>query len=391
MKTFQKRAFLIVLAGFLLSFQAPGAFGDDSGTAPPRKARNVIFMVPDGLGQANVTAARIFKNGLDGPPLNMELRTIGYQRNHSADSMITDSAAAASAWACGEKFRNREICFHAPSGRHKDSLLEIAGKKGKSTGLITNSEITDATPAAFGAHVPTRKCPKEIARQYVSVTGVDVLLGGGGSKFQSELPDQCGAYGDFLSLAISKGYAHVADRAELEKAVSAGKTKILGLFADSDLDFAVDRQHAEFEPSLSEMTASALRVLQKDPDGFFLMIEGSLIDKSNHKRDVQSQIMETLIFDEAVGTVLEWIKADPIRKEETLLIISPDHDTSGFAIIGPYKTLPRKGNVVVDGWVSDRHVASDPMVWSQGPGSLDLSGPAFDNTHIYKVVRDAMQ
>ena len=136
------------------------------------KAENIIFMVPDGMGLSNVTAARIFKNGPNGGPLNLEtLPHIGYQRTHSADSVTTDSAAAASAWASGEKYRNGEVSCHDDDQDGKcepepvPTILELAKEKGKATGLIATSSITHGTPAAFGAHVHTRDCDKEIARQ----------------------------------------------------------------------------------------------------------------------------------------------------------------------------------------------------------------------------------
>ncbi|WP_054694988.1 alkaline phosphatase [Desulfosarcina cetonica] len=124
-----------------------------------KKAKNIIFMVPDGQGLSNVTAARIFKNGPDGMPLNQEtLKNIGYQRTHSADSTVTDSAAAASAWAVGQKFLNGEISCHGDSETGKCSdpvptILELAEKMGMATGLVASSQISHATPAHS---VPTR-------------------------------------------------------------------------------------------------------------------------------------------------------------------------------------------------------------------------------------------
>ena len=158
---------------------------------PHPKARNIIFMVGDGMGLAHVTAARIFKNGPDGESLHLEtLPTIGYQRTHSASDSLTDSAAAASAWANGEKFNNGEISCHDDDqdGRCEPTpsptILEIAKAKGRVTGLVVTSTVTHATPAAFGSHVPSRRCEKEIARQYIQVTEVDVILGGGPKEIQ---------------------------------------------------------------------------------------------------------------------------------------------------------------------------------------------------------------
>jgi len=133
------------------------------------KAKNIIFMVADGMGLAHVTAARIFKNGPDGESLYLEtLPTIGYQRTHSASDSLTDSAAAASAWASGEKFNNGEISCHDDDqdGRCEPApdptILEIAKAKGKATGLVVTSTVTHATPGAFGAHVASRRCERPL-------------------------------------------------------------------------------------------------------------------------------------------------------------------------------------------------------------------------------------
>ncbi len=164
--------------------------------------KNIIIMVPDGMGLADVTAARTFKNGPNGAPLSFEtLQHIGYQRSHSANSLVTDSAAAASAWACGEKFDNNEICYHGDGRPVQPSILELAGRAGKATGLVTTDGITEATPAAFGAHVPTRDCRQEIGRQYLETTAVNVLLGGGRSEFTTKTADQGGTKGDLLLTA----------------------------------------------------------------------------------------------------------------------------------------------------------------------------------------------
>lgn len=390
MITRSKQVVFAVVFFLILSGCARRPFpSDPEGQSPG--ARNVIFMVADGLGLADVTAARIYKFGPGGPALDMELANVGYQRTYSAGSAVTDSAAAASAWACGEKFKNGEICFHGPAGRHRDSLLELAGKAGKATGLVVTSEITDATPAAFAAHVPIRQCQSEIARQYVTITGVDVLLGGGAGHFRSRTPDPCGTSGDFIGEAVANGYAFAGNRLEMEEAVKNGAAKLLGIFAESTLTPELGRTIDSPQPRLPEMTVNALRVLEKGRNGFFLLVEGSLIDRANHARNVEGQILETLAFDEAVRVVLDWVKADPAREGETLIIILADHETGGFAITGPTKSIPRKGDIVEAGWVHSAHTGTDVMVWSQGPGSGELNKPALENTDIHKVVRKYMQ
>ena len=345
---------------------------------------NIIIMVPDGMGLSNVVAARIYKHGLGGAPLYFEtLENIGYQRTYSANSAITDSAAAASAWACGEKFNNGEICYHTDGNPYNPSILELARDEGKATGLVATYTVTHATPAAFGAHVNDRNCEKEIARQYVEITKIDIMLGGGVSIFNSTTSDNCGTSGNYIQSATQKGYSVVYTNAEMQDTVNNGAQKILGLFSDSRM-VPEDQRAGTTEPGLAEMTAAALDILEEDRDGLFLLVEGSQIDGANHQNNLNYQINETLAFDDAVKVVLDWIDSNPGRKENTLLIIVPDHDTGGFAINGPEQMLGA-GELVEAGWTTTHHTGVDTIVWSQGPGSSAL-GRSIDNTDIYQVM-----
>lgn len=366
-------------------------------------------MVPDGMGLAEVTAARIFRFGSAGPSLALEtLPVIGLQRTHSADSTVTDSAAAASAWAMGEKFTNGEISCHSaadPRCRHQaPTILEMAQAAGKSTGLVVTSVISDATPAAFAAHVHSRRCAAEIVRQYLEESRVDVILGGGlGRKgdfcpaypVSFEWPDKRAA---LVELATEKGYARVIDKSSLNQAIKENKPKILGMFEQNGKDrgktaelFRIDAflGYPEKEPTLAEMTAAALTLLERNRKGFFLLVEGSRIDWSNHANDLRGQIAEVLAFDEAVKTVLEWVEAEPARKEATLILIAPDHGTGGFAITGPEGRLAQAGEIIDGAWAGKGHNATDTLLRSQGPGSQKLA-KTLDNTDLYKVMAEIL-
>jgi alkaline phosphatase len=362
-------------------------------SACPETAKNIIFMVPDGMGLSNVTAARIYKNGLDGDPLHLEtLPVIGYQRTYAKNSTITDSAAAASAWACGEKFNNGKICKHDDKGSYPRTILELAKEKLKATGLVATSTITDATPAAFGAHVTDRRCQNEIARQYIQVTNPDIILGGGKEKFDSFTKDPCGTSGNFLLEAKANGYALVFNKAEMEAAESKRVTKILGLFNNENMIPEYKRTSDTTEPRLPEMTAIALAILEKNSQGFFLLIEGSEIDGGNHTNNFEYMVKDLLAFDEAVRVVLEWINKKPLRKKNTLLIIVSDHETGGFVITGPSNGISEKGdlNSIKVGWISRGHTGGDTVIWSQGPGSQNL-GKSLDNKDIFKVMINAFR
>jgi alkaline phosphatase len=389
---------LLILAGFT------GKKEYQINNGPPSAATNIILMVPDGMGLTDVTAARTFKYGSDGGHLYLEtLPTIGYQRTYSADSSVTDSAAAASAWASGDKFRNGEISCHDDDQDGKcqptpgPTILETAKEKGKSTGLVVTSTATDATPAAFGAHVSSRHCENEIARQYIQVTGVDVILGGGLRHFDSTgtQADKCGIFGNFIADAEHKGYDVVYTAKELDNAVLKGSKKILGLFTlkgkTPELFRVNPAQHyRKEEPTLPQMTAVALHTLEKDEDGFFLLVEGSQIDWANHRNDVAYQVGETLAFDAAVQVVLNWLDEKTSRRQRTLVIIVADHETGGFAINDNRKGKYQPGDLVDGAWTTTGHTAGDVLIWSQGPGSEYL-GKAVDNTDIYKVMREVMR
>lgn len=381
-------------------------------------AKNIIFMVPDGMGLSNVTAARIFANGIAGEPLYMErLDRVGYQRTYSRNQTITDSAPAASAWACGQKFNDGEICFHAEGEANPPTILELAKQYRKATGLVATSTITHATPAAFGAHVQKRGCEYEIGRQYIMQTQPDIILGGGFNKFSSAgYNSSCGPNaGDLTQLAVGNGYKYVKTKNQLMTAVDEVNRrkvlKVLGLFTPEGMTPECQRADTPYgnpdlaeglkctaapivttEPRLAEMTKAALDILDNDKDGFFLMVEGSQIDWANHANSFEYQLGESLAFDDAVKTVLAWVNEKPWRKHETLIIIVADHDCGGFAINGPYGAdkLVTKGKIV-PGWTSKDHTGVDTIIWSQGPSSEKLAKGALENTYLYKVMKEAMR
>jgi alkaline phosphatase len=275
---------------------------------PPRaEAKNVVLLVGDGMGFSQVTLARV----VSGKPLHLDgFPTTGFQISTSADHCVTDSAAAATALASGTKTRNFAIGIDA-DGKPLRTILEEARDLGKATGLVTTSKITHATPACFAAHVSHRSKEADIAKQYLDA-GVDVLLGGGGKFFDAELRGKFAA----------KGYAPAKDRDGL----AAPGSKLLGLFDEDHVPYVLDREAAT--PSLVETTRKALDVLSKDPDGFFLMIEGARIDMACHASDAASCVKEMLEFDEVCRLVREFAAKDG----KTLVVVTADHATGALAI-----------------------------------------------------------
>ncbi len=334
-------------------------------------AKNVILFIGDGMGQAQVLAARVCAYGPEGR-LNMErLEHFGYVTTYSNSSFVTDSAAAATAIATGHKTRNNTV-GQGEYGQEYESILELAKKMGKATGLVTTAEVTHATPAGFAAHEANRHEAKAIARDYLNGAQPDVLFGGGAGVWTSNL----------LEEAKKLDYSVVFTKKELDTLDPSGVKKILGLFAKSHIAFALERGNQE--PSLKEMTLKALEILQRDRDGFFLMVEGGRIDHAGHSNDFSRLIPEVLDFDEAIRTVMSKLEAS----KDTLMIVTADHETGGLTIVGPRGHLARKGEMVEVNWATRNHTGADVPIWAQGPGAEFVRG-RMDNTEVFSLIERA--
>jgi alkaline phosphatase len=294
------------------------------------QAKNIILMIGDGMGPAHVQVAWLYATRQLGKNLVMtEVMDKGqtaYMVNDTADSTVTESAAAAVQMATGVKVTARAIGI-GPDGKVLKTILEMAKEKGKATGLVTTSGITDATPAAFVAHVEHRSKEDLIAEQLVK-SGVNILFGGRKVFFIPEAEKGKRKDGrNLINEAKQNGYVVVETAEEMKKAQGE---KILGLFSLGNMLFEIDRKSST-EPSLAEMTAKAIDLLSKGRDGFFLMVEAGRIDHAAHHQDIAAVIMDMLAFDEAVKVAYDFLRNHP----DTLLIIAADHETGGLAVL-PY-------------------------------------------------------
>jgi alkaline phosphatase len=338
-----------------------GQHGDKSPKDKPSGKRNLIFMVSDGMGPASLSMARSFRQHVDGleidDTLALDQHIIGTSRTRSSNSLVTDSAAGATAFSCGKKSYNGAISMlpdYTPCG----TVLEAAKKAGYMTGLVVTTDLTDATPACFASHVTIRLLGDSIASQEVGEHPlgrvVDLMLGGGRCHF---LPN--GTEGscrqdnrDITKLAREEyGWKYVDDREGFDslKLGEAVELPVLGLFANTDIPFEIDRRiENHIYPSLDEMTRTALKALElatKDSDkGFFLMIEGSRIDHSGHANDPAAQVHEVIAYDKAFASVLEFLKNSDT---EGVVVSTSDHETGGLSVakqISPlypdYKWIP---------------------------------------------------
>ncbi|MBT2615450.1 alkaline phosphatase [Peribacillus frigoritolerans] len=328
-RTWSKKVLPITLVS-ALAFGSLSWSGADrvSAKGNPNKEpeiKNVIFLIGDGMGVSYTSAYRYLK---DNPGTKVAERTefdkylVGQQMTYPEDSAqnITDSASAATAMSAGVKTYNAAIAVDNDKSEVK-TVLEAAKEKGKATGLVATSEITHATPASFGAHDENRKNMNSIADDYYNelIKGkhkIDVLLGGGKSNFVR--PDVN------LAKAFEKdGYSYVTDKNQMQKDKNE---QVLGLFASEGLPKMIDRPSET--PSLADMTSSAIQRLNKDKDGFFLMVEGSQVDWAGHDNDIVGAMSEMEDFEKAYKAAIEFAKKD----KHTLVVATADHSTGGFSI-----------------------------------------------------------
>ena len=314
--------------------------------ARPSGKRNLIFMVSDGMGPTSMNLARTFKQTRDGTNIDdvlmLDKYQIGQSRTRSASSLITDSAAGATAFSCGLKSYNGAISVvpeegHAPCG----TVLEAAKKAGYMTGLVVTTRITDATPACFAAHANLRSEEDIIARQMVGEHPlgrvVDLILGGGRCHFLPKGSDgSCrDDTKDVIALAKDKGFTYIDDRQSFD-ALNHGnsaKLPLLGLFAPTDIPYEIDRRtQNDIYPALDEMAKTALNALtvatKDSAKGFFLMIEGSRIDHAGHGNDPAAQVHEVLAYDKAFAAVLEFLEKG---STDGVAVSTSDHETGGLA------------------------------------------------------------
>ncbi|MED4018231.1 alkaline phosphatase [Sutcliffiella cohnii] len=297
---------------------------------------NVIMMVMDGTSAGATTLARWYK----GEDLAMDEIVVGGVRTHSAESAITDSAPAATALATGYKSNDKVIGLLPevvntpgvdavdPEDAYKPvaNVLEGAKLLGKSTGIISTSEIQHATPAGFSSHATHRSNYQDIAEQQV-YQEIDVVLGGGKEALQPGTTRNARVDGEnLIEVLENKGYDFVESRDEL---LNTNSNKIWGSFAPSALAYDFDRQATNNnEPSLAEMTKKAIDTLSQNEKGFFLFVEGSKVDWAAHANDTIGILSDVLAFDDAVKEALDFAKKDG----NTMVIAVSDHGNSGITM-----------------------------------------------------------
>lgn len=338
--------------------------------AKVKQPKNIIFLIGDGMGIGQISAGTY----ASGNTSQLERFPItGLHKPHASSHLITDSAAAATAFACGVKTFNKAI------GVDKDSIpvrtiLEEAETKNMKTGLVATSTIVHATPASFIAHNVNRRAYEEIAEDFLK-TDVDFFAGGGKKFFDRRKKDDR----NLIAELEAKGYVmdnflsdETATRMKLEEAEKFG-------YLTADEDPLPSFQGRDYLPGMS-MNAVNFLDNRSGEDGFFLMIESSQIDWGGHANDSDWIIDEFKEFDFVIGKVLDWA----IQDGETLVVVTADHETGGY-------TIHHKSTMdsLITNFTSKKHTGDFIPVFAYGPGSEEFSG-IYENTAIHTKMREAL-
>ncbi len=418
MATLTGAAVLAVVLAIVVAFTTMAEQGDAKKRAT-RQAKNAIFVMGDGMGPAHRDAIQLATVGAHDRLRMDELPYQGMLGTNAADpdELVTDSAAGATSFASGIKTYNGAIGVDV-NGDPVPTIVERAKAAGKSVGLVTTSQVTDASPAAFGAHVEDRDEQSEIARQFIEETKVDVILGGGEDRWYP--PGNPGAYpdnppedpteesssdrGNLVERAEGLGYEYVTNQDELE---AANGKKVLGLFANEEMFQQNPEGEGDvYEPTvpLPVMAQKAIELLKRDPQGFFLFVEEEAIDEMSHNNNAPLTLKSGQALDEAVGV------ADGFAGRRTLLVVTADHECGGLTIEGlddpefpdesggnegdenanlsvedgPFAVADSDYRFVMD-WTTTGHTAVDMPLTAAGPGAKRLTGN-YENTRVHDVM-----
>lgn len=357
----------------------------------PRRVKNVILFVGDGMTIANRTAARVLSKGIsegkyqgrlafDDMPSTAMIGTSG------SDSLITDSANSMSAYTTGHKTAVNAMGVYVSRASDNlshpkvETIAELIKRKTKmSVGIVSDAELQDATPGAVVAHTRRRADKQYIADQLLS-SGAEVILGGGSAYFypQSFKGSKRKDDKNLVDVFKSDGYQIALTKQELLSAAENKNTKkLFGVFHPDNMDGSLDRLYLKKntvnqypnQPDLTEMTSSAIEVLSRNPNGFFLMVEAALIDKFNHPLDWERAAFDTIMLSNAVQIAKDFAKTHP----DTLIIVTPDHTHSGSisGVVNDEKPGPLREKV---GIYAEAGYPNYPKADVQGyPSQIDVS------------------
>lgn len=297
-----------------------------------KKAKNIIFMVSDGMSSGTLMMADIYSKRKFGKPSSWialyenDLLNRGVMDMASLNSIVTDSAAASSSWGGGHRVNNGSLNV-GPNGEEYLPILQKFQKAGKKVGVVTTVPVTHATPAGFSVYTKSRGSQEEIASMYHDL-GFDVIMGGGHKYFD---PAQRKDKKDMYAAFRKKGY-HVA-RNKSEMNAAPRNKPVLATFDEDGLPYSKDHQTSSFMksniPTIAEMTAKAIDQVKDHSKGFVIQIEGGKVDWAAHGNDITGLLYDQLAFDEAVKVAIDFAKKDG----NTLVVVTSDHGNANPGLI----------------------------------------------------------
>lgn len=328
------------------------------------KPDRIILMIGDGMGLTQITAGMLMNDNY----LNLEeFPYIGLIKTRSSDNVITDSAAGATAFSAGVKTYNGAIGVDSDENP-VPTILELAADREYATGLVATSSITHATPASFFAHQPSRSMNEAIAKDML-VAPVDFFIGGG-KDFFTQREDQA----NLMDSLVSSGFTFYDNPFDIP---SDAQGKIASLYADKQ---PLSLLNGRSDELLVQASQKAIENLSSK-DQFFLMIEGSQIDWEGHANNSEGIVAEMIDFDNTIGAVLDFAKADG----NTLIIVTADHETGGYSIVGKNEEGQLEGRFTTGG-----HTGDLIPVFAYGPGSELFSG-IYENTAIFDKMKSLLK
>jgi alkaline phosphatase len=327
----------------------------------------IILFLTDNLNNSSLTAARMYKGGAD-YRMNLEsLPELGFITTQAADFAVSDTAAAVTAIATGQKVNNRSVGVDS-AGKPLENLIDLAQSKGRLVGLVTDSSVADPTMAVFFAKSTNPQDASAIVAQLADKPVLDVILGGGEADFLPEHKDGLRKDGRDLMLEMRrKGYDIARNKSELESTPSWKPPKLLGIFAPGPLAFGDEIKSAGSEPSLADMVKQAVQLLQFNPKGYLLVVDAGLVGKAASKNEGERMLRQLNALDDAVAAARSY------AGENSLIIVAGKQSVGGLSLNG-YPFRNDKG-IAVTG-INPQGVPS--LTWATGPGSKTAASPAPD-------------
>jgi alkaline phosphatase len=390
-----------------------------------QKPFGVILFVGDGLVTENLTAARLYDGGADHHLTMDSFPHLALVTNYANDFAVPDSPAAASAIATGTKVNNGVIGM-SPKGRMLLSILELAKHRGRAVGIVTTGGLTDASIAAFYAHVPKSSEVDVIATQFAEKATLDVALGGGAQDFTPESKSGHRRDGRDLLLEMkNKGAEIMRSKADLENAPIFTTAPRVGVFANGDLAYSNQIQAGSQEPSLPDMVGRAIEFLELHESGYVLVVDAELISRAAEQNDGEHVLTETIDMDRAIATALQYaggkalviavgehatggmtLNGYPLRQEHGVGLLGVN--AFGYPAIawatGPMGPQTPAGSPSPQGSPAPPSSANEPAAFyaptainsaqdviavGKGPGTEALKG-VIDNTEIFQILKGAL-